>query len=90
VDVDVIKYGNHSVLLAGGTANLKGLQSRLQMELKKLSNSANLSVHVAECSENAAWIGGSILAEQANFLSGCVTEDRYFEHGAKAVHRFCF
>nr|CAB3219841.1 actin [Phallusia mammillata] len=88
VDPDLMTYGDNTILLAGGNSMLNGLKPRVQQDVSDLVG--GLNVQSAECSENASWIGASLLAQQSNFTSQCVNEDLYFEHGAKIVHRMCF
>ena len=87
VESDLLEESNHNILLSGGTGRLKGLRSRLQEEINSKMEGTQTTLQMAEA--NAAWIGGSVLAEQSNFPDYCVTEDLYFEYGANVVHRLC-
>ncbi|CAK8688420.1 unnamed protein product [Clavelina lepadiformis] len=87
VEPDLLEESNHNILLSGGTGRLKGLRSRLQEEINSKMEGTQTTLQMAEA--NAAWIGGSVLAEQSNFPDYCVTEDLYFEFGANVVHRLC-
>ena len=78
---------NNTILLVGGTSKLDGLQERLQLQLDQLMGDISLDVRTPSSGENSAWIGGSLLADQADFIDRCVDEAMYLEHGSNIVHR---
>ena len=85
-----MKAAENTILLAGGNSNLTGLQSRLEADFSASVNGFKTSLKRTTCSDNAAWIGGSLFTQQPGFIDLCITEDLYFEHGAQLVHKLCF
>ncbi|KAJ1458884.1 actin family [Pelagophyceae sp. CCMP2097] len=76
---------NVRVVLAGGGANLYGLEARLFAELRPLlPHFQNLSVETSRTPEHAAYRGGAIFAAHASsYDAACCTRAQYLEHGAR-------
>eukprot|EP00026_Physarum_polycephalum_P009478 Phypoly_transcript_09603.p1 GENE.Phypoly_transcript_09603~~Phypoly_transcript_09603.p1 ORF type:complete len:374 (+),score=48.16 Phypoly_transcript_09603:135-1256(+) len=89
-DLDIRRdlYGN--ILLSGGTTMLRGLQERLQKEVKLLAP-RQMNVKVVAPSERrySVWMGGSILASLDTFQNMWITREEYQEGGAGIVHQRC-
>lgn len=74
-----------SIFLAGGNTRFKGLNARLENEIKNIvTDEVNVKVTSAE-SVNAAWIGGSLFASDESFASKVATNDLYKDAGVEFV-----
>jgi len=72
-------------VVAGGPSLMKGFLERLQEELRSLYGAQKDSLIAPETRKYAAWIGGSALASQSDFLASMLTIDDYDEMGPSAV-----
>lgn len=73
------------IFLSGGNTCFKGLNERIENEIKKIEkNERKVKVTCAE-STNTAWIGGSLFASDESFPSKVVTKEMYKELGAEIV-----
>jgi actin-related protein len=79
-----------NIVVHGGTAQLPGLKERLAEEVKAVfPMSANVNLIKAE--NNAAWIGGSIMAGLSSFSDRMwISKAEYDEFGPDIVHQKCF
>jgi len=88
-DVDVRSDMWANIVIHGGTAQLPGLKERLAEEVKTVfPETANVKLIKAE--NNAAWIGGSIMACLTTFDGMWISQAEYDEAGPAIVHRKCF
>ena len=87
-DADIRKDLYKNVVLCGGTANIRGLETRLLSELKKLAPDS-ADIKIIKTSTYGAWHGGSILASLSTFEEMWITKDEYDESGPSIVHRKC-
>jgi len=85
------------LVLAGGTARLKGLHERLTHELalpaSKTSRPEYPAMRVGwahNSPELAAWVGGSCIAQLSTFNNMWVSKQEYEDIGPHAVQRKCF
>lgn len=78
-----------NVVLSGGGSMIPGLPERFEGELKKEVNN-NFHTLVDPHRDNAAWIGGSMLASMDTFRSIMITRQEYDEIGDNIVLRKFF
>jgi len=85
-DTLVQPSGEIKVVLCGGVGcYTRNIKERLQMEINNKSY-LNIKVENAECGSNAAWVGGSMLADQDdNFNDLLITEKQFAEHGSRIL-----
>jgi|NOAtaT_7_FD_contig_121_240162_length_1965_multi_3_in_0_out_0_2 actin-related protein len=89
-EIDMRKELFSNILLCGGNSMFKGLDVRLQKELKKLAPpGTNVCVNAPENRHHLVWIGGSVLASLPRFESMCMTKAEYQEFGSSIVFRKC-
>lgn len=89
-DTDVIKNLYENIVLTGGTSLLKGIQERIEKEIKKLAQPTMKINVVAPTERNfAAWIGGSILASLPQFSQLAISSSEYKESGSSIIHEKC-
>jgi len=81
-------YGN--IILSGGTSMYKGLDERMEEDIRGLAPAA-MKVKVLAPPERkySVWIGGSILSSLATFEESWITKEEYDESGVAIVHRKC-
>ena len=80
-----------SIVLAGGTTMIPGLQARLVGELgRHAPDGCTPEVCAPPERMHAAWLGGSILASLAVVGQMWITKEEYDENGPLIVHRKCF
>mmetsp|Transcript_4031 Transcript_4031/g.12540 ORF Transcript_4031/g.12540 Transcript_4031/m.12540 type:complete len:380 (-) Transcript_4031:400-1539(-) len=71
-----------NVVLCGGGANFRGLESRLRLELRRnLPSHLDLSVSTLKDPEFAAFRGAALAALTPDFRSYCTTKAAWFESG---------
>lgn len=77
-----------TVLLAGGTAAMPGLASRMERELTKLfPDGEKFSVIVSKHGFSGAWWGARQLSNTSSFPEDwCVTREAYLDRGMSVVH----
>uniref|UniRef100_A0A6B2L7P8 Actin n=1 Tax=Arcella intermedia TaxID=1963864 RepID=A0A6B2L7P8_9EUKA len=84
-DVDLRNVFCENVLLAGGTARMKGFKDRMSRELEGLIGG---SVKVSQgIEEHSTWIGASILGSLANYHYQFIQKEDYFEVGPSIALR---
>jgi actin len=89
-DVDIRKDLYANIVMSGGTTMFKGLDTRLQEEIKTLAP-PTMTIKIVAPPERkySVWIGGSILASLSTFEEMWVTKQEYDESGPGIVHRKC-
>jgi len=89
-DVDIRKDLYANIVMSGGTTMFKGLDIRLQEEIKTLAP-PTMTIKIVAPPERkySVWIGGSILASLSTFEEMWVTKQEYDESGPGIVHRKC-
>ena len=88
-DIRETLYRN--VLLSGGTTMLKGLEVRLEKELRGLApSSMEPRVVAPDERKYSVWIGGSILASLSSFQNKWITRQDFEEMGPYALKNKCF
>lgn len=80
------------IVLSGGTSLFPGLKERLQKDITKLCTSNNQKINVIgnENRNNAAWLGGSILASQSSFSMMWIKKEEYHDVGQQILNLRCF
>lgn len=78
-----------NIVLVGENTNTKGLEERIEKEIKKLSskNSCNIQRHID--GDNAFWVGGSILSSLSTFQNCVIKKSDFQEIGASVITRKC-
>ena len=78
------------IVLSGGSTMFHGLAERLQKEIAALvPDSTKVRVIALPERENAAWIGGCILASLDGYRDRWISKQEYEESGPSIVHRKC-
>jgi actin-related protein len=79
-----------NIVLSGATTKFPNIVSRLEKELKQLTNHS-ISFYAPNDRENCAWHGGSIYSSISTFHETCsFKKHEYEEHGPEGVHRKIF
>jgi actin beta/gamma 1 len=90
-DIDIRKDLYANTVLSGGTTMYKGIDERMEKEIKELApSSIKVKVIVPPERKYSVWIGGSILASLSTFQQMWITKREYEEQGAFIVHEKCF
>ncbi|XP_062977643.1 actin-3-like [Elgaria multicarinata webbii] len=79
-----------NVLLAGGTAMLRGFSERIKKELQKMEPTRKVDILASPNRTFSAWLGGSIVASLNSFQNVWINREAYNEKGPFIVHRHCF
>jgi len=89
-DIDIRKDLYKNTVLSGGTTMFKGIDERLEKEMKALAPNGNdIKIIAPPERKYSVWIGGSILASLSTFEEMWVTKEEYDESGPSIVHRKC-
>jgi len=89
-DIDIRKDLYKNTVLSGGTTMFKGIDERLEKEMKALAPNGNdIKIIAPPERKYSVWIGGSILASLSTFEEMWVTKGEYDESGPTIVHRKC-
>jgi len=89
-DIDIRRDLYKNTVLSGGTTMFKGIDARLEKEMKKLAPNGNeIKIIAPPERKYSVWIGGSILASLSTFEEMWVTKGEYDESGPTIVHRKC-
>jgi len=89
-DIDIRKDLYKNTVLSGGTTMFKGIDQRLEKEMKELAPNGNeIKIIAPPERKYSVWIGGSILASLSTFEEMWVTKGEYDESGPTIVHRKC-
>jgi len=89
-DIDIRRDLYKNTVLSGGTTMFKGIDQRLEKEIKKLAPNGNeIKIIAPPERKYSVWIGGSILASLSTFEEMWVTKGEYDESGPTIVHRKC-
>eukprot|EP00758_Cryptobia_borreli_P005235 Tbor_TRINITY_DN4792_c0_g1::TRINITY_DN4792_c0_g1_i1::g.16994::m.16994/K05692/ACTB_G1; actin beta/gamma 1 len=87
--VDNRRHLYRNIVLSGGNTMFKGLETRLESEIKSLANAvARDDVKVIAPNERkfSVWIGAAILASLMSFETEWILKSEYEEHGPSIVH----
>lgn len=77
-----------NIVMTGGSTLFKGLVERLDKELSILAPpTLRVRIYAPDGRENAAWIGGSIIASLENFPLMVLGKEEYNDYGPGIVHR---
>ena len=90
--IDVRRPLFSNIVLCGGNTMFKGLDTRLEAEVRHLVNKSVMDdVKVIAPNERkfSVWMGAAILASLTSFLTEWITKEEYEEHGPNIVHRRC-
>ena len=72
--------------LTGGGSRIRGLTTRLQRDVNQLLTVGVVDIRLMTCEYEAAWTGGSMVADQCNYFDDLVvTEEKYREFGSQIV-----
>jgi len=89
-DIDIRRDLYKNTVLSGGTTMFKGIDQRLEKEMKELAPNGNeIKIIAPPERKYSVWIGGSILASLSTFEEMWVTKGEYDESGPTIVHRKC-
>ena len=89
-DVDIRKDLYNNIVLSGGSTMFKGIDERIQGEIKQLApESMNIKIIAPPERKYSVWIGGSILSSLSTFEEMWITKNEYDEAGPSIVHRKC-
>ena len=89
-DVDIRKDLYNNIVLSGGSTMFKGIDDRVQKEIKALApESMNIKIIAPPERKYSVWIGGSILSSLSTFEEMWITKNEYDEAGPSIVHRKC-
>merc|ERR1711991_729911 len=89
-DVDIRKDLYNNIVLSGGSTMFKGVDDRIQKEIKALApESMNIKIIAPPERKYSVWIGGSILSSLSTFEEMWITKNEYDEAGPSIVHRKC-
>ena len=89
--VDMRKDLYANIVLSGGSSVFEGFADRLTKELSTLApNMYDVKVIAPPQPQNAAWLGGSLLASHPSFKEKWVTKEEYDDAGPAIIHRKCF
>ncbi|KAJ3426844.1 actin-10-related [Anaeramoeba flamelloides] len=90
-DFDIRQYLYKCVLLAGGPSMFSGFRKRVLKEIRSLGNNVmKMCVFGPYKTNDAAWLGGSIIGSLSSFPLMSITDGAYEEDGPLIVHRKCF
>lgn len=82
-------YGN--IVLAGGTTMLRGIDERMEEEIRVMAPRRKVIKVSPPCSTKySAWVGGCKLASLSTFNKMWISKAEYEEYGANIVHKKCF
>ena len=88
-DVDIRSHLYSNIVLCGGNSMIPGIRERLHREVE--DQCGNWYRTIADPhSNNAAWIGGSIIGSLPIFQKIWISKQEYDECGPNIVHRKCF
>ncbi|XP_022207751.2 actin-related protein 6 isoform X2 [Nilaparvata lugens] len=77
----------NNVLIVGGCAKFPGFQQRVQRELRSMTpEEFDVRVTIPEDPITYAWQGGTVLSQDPEFYTYCVSKEEYDEEG----HALCF
>mmetsp|Transcript_20754 Transcript_20754/g.59286 ORF Transcript_20754/g.59286 Transcript_20754/m.59286 type:complete len:409 (+) Transcript_20754:66-1292(+) len=86
-ELDVQKGLCSSVVLAGGTMSMQGIDERIHQELSALvPPSLHVKVQQPGVARDAAFVGGSLLASLSDVQRRWMTREEYEEYGASIIH----
>lgn len=83
--IDTRRHLYRNIVLSGGNTMFKGLETRLESEIKSLTNVAvrdDVKVIAPNERKFSVWIGAAILASLMSFESEWILKAEYEEHGA--------
>ncbi|KAJ6235650.1 actin-7-related [Anaeramoeba flamelloides] len=90
-DIDIRNDLLCNIVVVGGTSMLKGLETRLELQVKtKLSQNRRVRVIANPGRKDFSWVGGSILASLSTFQDRWFFSEEYQENGASMIHKKCF
>ncbi|KAM6980822.1 uncharacterized protein FYW47_000585 [Aplochiton taeniatus] len=78
-----------NILICGGSTMLPGFAERLQNELFHMAPRSGALVLASHKRQNAAWLGGSILASLSSFQSLWISRKEYEEKGPSVMYQQC-
>jgi len=89
-DVDIRKDLYANIVLSGGSTMYRGIQERMEKEIKSLAP-PTMKIKIVAPPERkySVWIGGSILSSLSTFDNMWITKEEYDESGPGIVHRKC-
>ena len=89
-DVDIRKDLLGNVLLSGGNSMLRGMDKRLERELKGYAP-ASLPVQILSppARDISSWYGGAILSSHSSMHGQWVSRAEYDDSGPSIIHRKC-
>ena len=87
IDMELKSMAYNYILLGGGNTKIKGLQQRLNNELKKIgSPNLKININTSTDPQNSCWVGGNVISTLEIFRKMWVTKKDWIESGAKIVH----
>lgn len=87
-DLNIQSSLRQSITVTGGCSLFKGLDQRLESEMKLFSQSKFKSRVIAPVDRiRAPWLGGSILAVMDDFIDQSVSSQEYEEEGSRLVFK---
>ena len=90
-DVDIRKDLYNNIVLSGGNTLYPNIEDRMEKEIELLAPpTMKIKVIASPEKQNAAWIGGSIVASLGSFPQMWISKEEYDESGPKIVHEKCF
>jgi len=90
-DVDIRKDLYNNIVLSGGNTLYPNIEDRMEKEIELLAPpTMKIKVIASPQKQNAAWIGGSIVASLGSFPQMWISKEEYDESGPKIVHEKCF
>eukprot|EP01084_Bolivina_argentea_P190452 327280_1 len=89
-DSDIRDELYENIILSGGNTMIKGIQYRIQKEMK-LFDVHEMKINITANDERkySSWIGGSIISSLSSFDDLLISRREYDEYGASIVHRKC-
>eukprot|EP01083_Nonionella_stella_P122125 367252_1 len=92
-DVDFRKELCNNTVLSGGNTMFKGIEQRLEKELRLLVYNRyrehEHNIIASPTRQYSAWEGGSMLASLSSFNEQCITKEEYWENGPCIVQTKC-
>ncbi|KAI6657660.1 actin [Oopsacas minuta] len=89
VDIRKLLYGN--IVLSGGNAMIKGMDTRLARDLTKLApRSCPVEIISLPDKDLLSWFGGAIFSSLLKSSDVWVTKAEYDDCGPSIIHRKCF
>jgi len=88
--MDMRKCLQSFIVLNGGSAKLKGVNSRLSSELKEIDFEVFGNCKISSGTDNSSWVGGSIMAGLSSLPEKMISSKEYSELGPSIVNRKCF